>query len=132
MVIDVIDGDTIHVSVPLCSTRRADGDLSFHIYAEGGHVVVHLPIRLLGCNAAEHGTPAGDAATAHLKQLLPPGTVVTLSTLAADKYGTRWDADVTLPDGRDLVELLIREQWAAPWYGLGPKPQPPRPRTETP
>lgn len=131
-VLDVIDGDTMKVAVPLCSTRRADGDLGFHLYAERGHVVLHVPVRLLGCNAAEHGTPGGDAATQHLKQLLPLGTSVALSTVAADKYGTRWDATVTLFDGTDLVTQLIAQQWAAPWDGLGSKPVPPWPRTVTP
>jgi endonuclease YncB( thermonuclease family) len=130
-VLAVHDGDTITVAIPLASTRRANGDLGFHLYAEHGHVVLHCPIRLLGCNAIELKDPGGREAQQNLASLLPIGTVVTLRTVAADKWGTRWDAAITLPDGTDLVPHLIATGWAAPWTGQGPKPVPAWPRQET-
>lgn len=115
-VVRVHDGDTLDVDV----------DLGFHV------AVRPVPIRLLGCNAAELGTPGGDAAAAHLAAMLPAGTPLVIETVQVDKYGGRWDAAVILAaDGADLVAELIAGQWAAPWTGAGPKPVPPWPRTIT-
>lgn len=108
----VIDGDTVVMDI----------DLGFSI-------VLHQSVRLLGLNAREHDMPGGPEATANLETLLPAGQAVTLSTMKPDKYGSRYDADVTLPDGRDLSALLIQDGWAAPWTGAGTKPVPPWPRT---
>lgn len=130
-VLAVHDGDTITVSIRLAKTRAKDADLGFHVHAEKGWLVLHSPIRLLGCNAIELKDPGGAEAQQNLATLLPIGTLVGLSTVAADKYGTRWDATVTLPDGTDLVTRLIRDGWAAAWNGLGPKPTPAWPRQET-
>lgn len=127
-VVDVIDGDTLKLSVRLAKSRGKDTDLGFHVYREGGWLVLHYTFRLLGCNAAEHGTPGGDAATANLKTLLPVGTVVVVTSVSNDKY-SRYDADIMMPPGTDLVSYLIAHQWAAPWNGQGPKPIPPWPRT---
>lgn len=128
VVTDVIDGDTVKLSVRLAKSRGKDADLGFHVYREGGWLVLHYTFRLLGCNAAEHGTPAGDAATANLKALLPVGTVVVVTSVSNDKY-SRYDADITMSPGTDLVSYLIAHEWAAPWNGQGPKPLPPWPRT---
>lgn len=130
-VLAVHDGDTITVAVALASTRRANADLGFHCYAEHGRLVLHLPIRLLGCNAIELKDPGGLEAQQNLARLLPLGSTVTLRTVATDKYA-RYDAAITLPDGTDLVPHLIATGWAAPWTGLGPKPTPAWPRQETP
>jgi len=127
-VVSVVDGDTVKLSVRLLRTRRKNNDLGFHIYIESGWLVIHYSFRLLGCNAAERGSPGGDAATANLITLLPVGTIVEVSSEANDKYN-RYDANLKLPDGRDLVTLLISEQWAAPWDGTGVRPVPPWPRT---
>jgi endonuclease YncB( thermonuclease family) len=119
-VLRIIDGDTIEVDV----------DHGFYLHN------TPVPVRLLGCNAAEHGTPGGDAATANLAALVPPGTPIALVTAKPDKFAPRWDADVTYrgSDGRyrDLVADLVAGQWVAPWDGRGVKPVPPWPRTVTP
>lgn len=112
----VVDGDTV----------QADVDLGFHVWLRGAM------FRLLGCNAIEHDQPGGAEATANLATLLPAGTPVVLTSVKVDKYGGRYDCSITLPDGRDLVSLLIAGQWAAPWDGTGPKPVPPWPRTGAP
>lgn len=126
-VLAVHDGDSLTVSIRLARTRARDADLGFHIHAEHGWLVLHAPIRLLGCNAIELKDPGGVEAQQHLATVLPVGTLVSLSTVATDKYA-RWDAAVTLPDGTDLVTGLIRDGWAAAWNGLGPKPTPAWPR----
>lgn len=109
----VHDGDTIRVSI----------DLGLNVWAKS------WSIRFVGCNAAELGTPGGDAAAANLKALLPPGTQVTLKSVAYDKFGGRLDADVIEVDGTDLIQQLIAEQWLAAWDGTGTRPVPPWPRT---
>src|SRR6184192_1104103 len=122
-VTEVIDGDTI-----VC-----DLDLGFSIVLPNQH------FRLFGINAAEHGTPGGDAATAHLNQLLL-GKDVTLSSVKNDKFGGRYDASISLTEeaeggGVHLVPLesqLVAQQWAAWWDGRGEKPVPPWPRTVSP
>lgn len=88
-----------------------------------------LPLRLAGCNARELSEPGGPEAAEHLATLLPLGTRVHIATIKPDKYGGRWQARVELLDGTDLVELLVAEQWVAPWNGRGPRPLPPWPRS---
>jgi endonuclease YncB( thermonuclease family) len=129
-VLTVHDGDTISVSIRLARTRARNADLGFHVYAENGWLVLHADIRLLGCNAIELKDPGGAEAQQNLAALLPLGTVVNVRTVSndPDKWGGRWDGDVTLPDGTSLVDGLIRDGWAAPWTGLGPKPTPDWPR----
>jgi len=79
-VLDVIDGDTLHLDLELGRARHRNHDYGFHLYAEGFALRLHLTGRLLGLNAAEHGTPGGDAATANLTALLPPGTACQVIT----------------------------------------------------
>lgn len=108
----VHDGDTFTVSL----------DLGRHIW------VLAAKHRLNGCNARELAQPGGPEAHANLAALLPIGAVVTLRSLKPYKYGDEYMADITLPDGRDLVSLLIADNWLAPWDGTGSKPVPPWPR----
>jgi endonuclease YncB( thermonuclease family) len=108
------DGDTV----------AADLDLGFGLK-------LRQALRLDGCNAIELGQPGGPEARDNLAALLPVGAVVAVRVVGLDKYAGRCDAQITLPDGRDLVTVLITGQWAVPWNGLGPKPTPPWPRTTT-
>lgn len=112
LIAEVHDGDTL----------RADVDLGFNVWLHA------QSFRLLGCNARELAEPGGKEARDHLRALLPVGTVVTLTSVKVDKYGSRWDARVVLADGTDLVAGLITDNWAAPWDGTGTKPVPPWPR----
>lgn len=112
VVVDVHDGDSL----------RVDVDLGFRTW------IRRQPIRLRGCNTRELGQPGGHEARDHLRGLLPAGTVVVIATVAVDKYGGRWDATVTLPDGRDLTGVLVDAGWAAPWDAAGARPVPPWPR----
>lgn len=109
----VIDGDTIVLDV----------DLGFDTWRLG------QSFRLLGCNAQEHNRPGGAEAKAHLTQLLPVDTQLTLRSVKPDKYGERYDAAIAFGNGQDLSALLIQTQWAAAWDGQGVKPVPPWPRT---
>jgi endonuclease YncB( thermonuclease family) len=110
----VIDGDTF----------IADVDLGFGIW------IHQQSFRLLGCNAREKNDPGGREAARNLAGLIGNGTMLTLTSVKPDKFGGRYDASVTLPDGTDLVETLIQHQWASAWDGTGTKPLPAWPRTD--
>lgn len=116
----VHDGDTIHANID-----QGLGTWNHGISAR----VEGMAIRFIGCNAAELGTPGGDAAAANLTSVLPPGTQIWLRAAAWDKYGGRLDADVVEVDGTDLIQTLIDQQWLAAWDGTGTRPVPPWPRT---
>jgi endonuclease YncB( thermonuclease family) len=108
----VIDGDTFVVDV----------DLGFRIWSTA------VSMRILGINARELHDPGGAEAKANLETLVPPNVFVTMTSVKPDKYGDRWLAKIVLPDGRDLSQTLIDQQYAAPWNGRGVKPVPPWPR----
>lgn len=107
----VVDGDTIRLRV----------DCGFDTWHVGS-------FRLLGAAARELAQPGGAEACRHLAELLPPGLPVQIRSVKPDKYGGRYDASVTLPDGTDLATLLIGEGWAVPWDGRGKPSAPPWPR----
>ncbi len=94
-VMRVIDGDTFKCRIDL-----------------GWRVFVEAEVRLADINAPELDTAAGMAAGAHLRELLPIGTSVLIQSVRLDKYG-RSQAFVKMPDGSDLGEMLIRENFAA-------------------
>lgn len=108
----VHDGDTINV----------DLDFGLEVWRR------KLSVRFAGCNAAELGSPGGDAAAVNLKAVLPPGSVLTLRSVAWDKYGGRIDADAVELSGVDLIQSLIADNWLAAWDGTGTRPVPPWPR----
>lgn len=135
VVTSVHDGDTFDAVVILgAAPAGGDTDYGFHVYREHplpdgrARYVLHTPVRLLGCNAIELADPGGVEARDNLARLIPVGSTVTLRTASPDKYGGRYDAGVILADGRDLVALLIEEQWAARYLGSGVKAVPPWPR----
>jgi endonuclease YncB( thermonuclease family) len=115
----VHDGDSLTVDV----------DLGMGVWKHS------VALRLYGCNARELSDPGGPEARDAVAALLPVGTRVVVHSykpdrdLPEDKYGGRYDASITLPDGDDLVTLLVAQQWVAPWDGKGAKPVPPWPRT---
>lgn len=124
----IIDGDTIVATVILAE--------AFHEKWTAQRVW-----RLNGCNAREKSDPTGGgrAATAHLQDILPLGTPVTITSIKVDPYtdakyeSARYDASVTLPDGTDLTALLVAEGWAAAWDGkIQPRPLPSWPRLAQP
>jgi endonuclease YncB( thermonuclease family) len=117
LVLAVHDGDTF----------TAEVDLGFQV-----HVVTS--VRLLGCNAIELADPGGVEAGEHLRGLLL-GQGIYLRTVKPDKFGGRYDAQVTVTIAGvalDLATVLIEQGWAAPWDGKGPKRVPPWPRMVTP
>lgn len=126
-VLDVHDGDTVKVGVPLIPSRGTkDQDLGFHIYVESGWIMLHLAVRLIGINAPELATDAGKAARTFLLTQIQPGSPVQLrskgpSPIRPDKYGGRWDG-VLMAQGVNLNDLMVTAGHAMPWNGVGVKP----------
>ncbi len=120
----VKDGDTFVALV----TRTLDA--GFHQTVTCSSV---QSFRLNRCAAAPLHTASGAAAAAAFRELLEPHdqplVPFTLTSVGPYKYGDEWMAEVLLADGRNVSDLLIAEQWAAPWLGAGPQPLPPWPRT---
>lgn len=106
IVLRVIDGDTLDLDI----------DLGLETFRQ-------IRVRLAGLNAAEHGTPAGDAATEFVSEWL--NTVahrVTITTVKdkTEKYG-RYLATVAGPHGT-LNDALLTTGHALPWDGKGARP----------
>lgn len=110
----VVDGDTIDAVV----TR----DMGF-----GGSAFFRVRLRLNRINAPKASSLAGHDATARVVDLTTE-QVLHVVTTAAYKYGGpddasgEWMAEVTLPDGRNLSDLLVAEGHAVYWDGEGPRP----------
>lgn len=103
------DGDTLTLNV----------DLGFRV-----HIIT--PVRLAGINAAEHGTPAGDAATEFVAAAIQSAGRITVVSAKPGKYGDkygRWLATVWVGD-RSLNADLVATGHAVVWDGRGPKPVP--------
>ena len=97
--VNVHDGDTI----------TFDLDLGF------GHMLqgldwdgkTWLSCRALGINAPELRTTAGKEALAFAQTLISPGDVCMVLSHGWDKYGGRFNGEITLPDGSDFATLML-------------------------
>ncbi len=113
-VVKVIDGDTVDVLV----TR----DLGF-----GGAATFPIRLRLNRINTAKVTSAKGRAARDRVAELLA-SNVVDLVTVKPYKFGGPEDqrgeymAEVTLPDGRNLSDVLVQEKLATSWNGQGARP----------
>jgi endonuclease YncB( thermonuclease family) len=110
----VHDGDTIVF----------DLDLGFGVELPGHSWKgkTQLSCRVSGINAPELSTQAGKDAQAFARKLLAPGDICSVISYGWDKFGGRFDGQITLPDGRDFAREMIDAGHAKPWSGVGPKP----------
>jgi endonuclease YncB( thermonuclease family) len=102
------DGDTCHLAAL---------DLGFGIVLAARDIDGH-PIwsaRIFGINAPELNTDAGKAALVYGQRLCPPGTRVTVLSHSLDKYGGRFDATLTLPNGTDYATEMVAAGHAVPY-----------------
>lgn len=113
-IVKVVDADTIDARV----TR----DMGF-----GGRIEFIVRLRLNRINAPAANTSAGKQATAFVIDFTY-GQPVLIETLKPYKYGGpdtspgEWMAEVTLPDGTNLSDLLATRGHAVYWNGTGPRP----------
>lgn len=110
----VIDGDTVHALV----TR----DIGF-----GGTTSFTVRLRLNRVNAPKATARRGAAAKAFVEAKVL-GARVDITTHDPYKFGGpknspgEWMAEIALPDGSNLSDLLVAEGLAVPWDGEGDRP----------
>jgi endonuclease YncB( thermonuclease family) len=105
----VIDGDSFVATV----TR----DLGFH-----GTATFNQKMRLDRINAPPLSTDLGRQSAVFVMRKVIPSVVVDITTTGAYKYGDEWMAEVTLPDGSNLSDVLVAAGLALYWSGVGPRP----------
>jgi endonuclease YncB( thermonuclease family) len=108
------DGDTFRCIV----------ELPFYLRAE-------MYCRIAGLNAIEIDEPGGEEARDFLDSILYSAYKVSVRSIKPDEYNGRFDGVVLVEDTdgvHDVGAFLIKEGYAAPWNGKGPKPKPVWPR----
>lgn len=122
----VVDGDsfTARLTRSLEATVAAQ-DLGFH--GTVGPATLTIPVafeqklRLNRINAPKASSAAGKASTARATALMMD-RLLLIETVAPYKYGDEWMAEVTLPDGGNVSDLLVAAAMAVYWDGTGPRP----------
>ena len=102
----VLDGDTFAAGV------KIDDDITITVRVR--IINVDTPELNGACDAE---IDKANKAKDFVSDLLPVGTVVDLKNIKDDKYLGRIDANVILPDGRDVGDMLIKEKLARPYSG---------------
>jgi endonuclease YncB( thermonuclease family) len=109
----VIDGDSF--------IARLGRDIGFH-----GEVQFEQRLRLNRINTPPIKSVAGTAAAEFFKALVRVSEVASppllVETVKPYKYGDEWMAEVTLPDGRTVSDLMVSSGGAVYWNGTGPRP----------
>lgn len=102
----VLDGDTFAARVALADDTK-----------------ITVRVRLINVDTPElNGDCDAEIAAAHrakerLEDLLPIESIVDLQNIKDDKYLGRIDANVILPDGRDVGGVLVKEKLARRYNG---------------
>jgi endonuclease YncB( thermonuclease family) len=104
----VIDGDTLVAEL----TR----DLGFN-----GTATFRQHLRLNRINCAPKATQEGKAATAFVVNACE-GIPLHITTVGPYKYGDEWMAEVVLPSGRNLSDVIVANELGWYWDGAGPRP----------
>lgn len=108
------DGDTVALFVDLASL--VDGhefDLGFGVSYFLPRIPIRLQCRVYGIDCPELNSKDPDvkaqavAARDFTRECLPVGEEIRVVSHGWDKYGGRFDGEITLHDGFDLAELLV-------------------------
>ena len=75
--------------------------------------VAGRPIRISALDCAESGTLAGEAATRRMKSLVARQQMNC--SLTGERSYDRWIGSCSLPDGRDIAEVMIRSGTCKQW-----------------
>jgi len=136
---ELITGAAAPRTYPAVVLEVHDGDTVRVLIDRGGDDFWRTWLRLLGGNTRELAEPGGKEAGDHLRALLAPCTPTTAAGLWAmpvqvvstswDKYGGRIDGHLLVPGVGDAMDRMIRDGYAAPWNGRGPRPVVPWPPT---
>lgn len=100
-----------------------DGDTFAAYVMLKDDIRISVRVRLINVDTPEmHGvcdyeTEMANRARERLGQLIPVGTTVELENIKDDKYLGRIDANVIMPDGRDVGNVLINEKLGRPYRG---------------
>lgn len=105
----VHDGDTVYLTIDLGFDHEID---SHNING-----TPQLACRVFGINAPELSTAAGKTALAYAQTLLPQGSLVKVKSHGWDKFGGRFDGEITLADGTDFGTQMIASGNAVPMAG---------------
>lgn len=105
--IAIHDGDTVTFDI----------DLGFGVVLSGQGLggQPRLACRVYGINAPELSTQAGKDALAFAVTLIKPGDVCKVLSHGFDKYGGRYDGEITLPDGSDFARAMLDSGNAVPY-----------------
>lgn len=113
-----VDGDSFWVAIDLASLIEAKTlDFGFGVVVPRPKLPLTIECRVLRINSPEVSTDAGKTARDFAAQLCPVGTPVKVTSHGWDKYGGRFDGDVTLPDGRDYAQVMLDAGQAVPYSG---------------
>ena len=125
-VLGVIFGMSLSCSamaVPAVVNYVLDGDTFAAGVQVADDITITVRVRLINVDTPElSGTCPREVAMAEsakdfVVDLLPAGTKVDLQNIKDDKYLGRIDANVILPDGRDLGDVLIKQKLARSYSG---------------
>lgn len=110
-------------AMPATVDYVVDGDTFNAVAHVDDGTNVDVRVRLINVDTPEiHGEcdseiVRANAARDRLRNLVPRGTVVDLKNIKDDKYIGRIDANVILPDGRDVGRVLINEKLGRSYNG---------------
>ena len=110
-------------AMPATVDYVVDGDTFNAIAHVDDGMDVDVRVRLINVDTPEmHGECDNEITRANIardrmRTLIPRGTVVNLQNIKDDKYIGRIDANVILPDGRDVGQVLIKEKHGRAYSG---------------
>ncbi len=110
-------------AVPARVGYVVDGDTFSGVVKLEDDIEISVRVRLRNVDTPElHGACVNEIIMANLArdrllQLMPVDTIVDLRNIKDDKYLGRIDANVILPDGRDVGDVLIAEKMGRPYSG---------------
>ena len=110
-------------AVPAVVDYVLDGDTFAAAVNVAPDIAISVRVRLINVDTPElkGECPAeinlANRAKLRATDLLPKGTIVDLQNIKDDKYLGRIDANVFLPDGRDLGDVLVSEGLARRYDG---------------
>ena len=110
-------------AVPAVVDYVLDGDTFAAAVNVAPDISITVRVRLINVDTPElSGECSSEIQLANqakqmVKNLLPSGTVVDLQNIKDDKYLGRIDANVIMPDGRDLGNVLVQRGLARKYSG---------------